>query len=361
MANKKFNAHIWAGVKKFSSKSLNFCKNAYVVLMCLFVTIIRVVFIYNPIVFPIVMLFGHRKKAAEVLLGEKKTVVDEMWDVFPMFFCRWEVYCFPWFMRKHFVRIYPEKFSIEDQVKLAIELPHEEKKDFIQELGVETVSSLWQRHIIECNDIIVGFRSKLDVETLSYLINRGSTVKIKGYINKNTPSTECIQKMIGLTKLPNGKVAAEVLRYTAIKYGLSSPLIDAVYTDASEEAKKAVERALVQRNQYEIVCKLQKSDETVSADLWKAFCEQNPEIWGEAQKKMAFWMFGTYYATGHKLTESAIIHFLSTESTDRADIAELIFEKEDSLSDKVMSVIRLYPEIYTLYLKSSKMTGVGKV
>ena len=112
--------------------------------------------------------------------------------------------------------------------------------------------------------------------------------------------------------------------------------------------KGKVEEAIVCHNQYQMVKKL---CETPSDELWKTFCEQNPYIWVEAQKKMSYLMLETYYATGHKLSEGAVIYFLSKEDKKRTEIAKIIFKNEDKFSDKTLSVIRCAPDVYTAYLQ----------
>ena len=159
--------------------------------------------------------------------------------------------------------------------------------------------------------------------------------------------------MIRGAKYFDKRYVAEVLRYTALKHGLSSSIIDMVYAKCDEETIKIVENALVQRNQWLMVNKLKDCNPT-NKGLWKQFCEQNTDIWEGAQKMMRFWMLEDYYATGHKLSEGAIIYFLSYEEDHRDDIAEKIFIEEEDVSEKVMSVVRSIPDVYAIYLQTRK-------
>lgn len=354
MATKKFYArNIWASALNIFALLWSFVKNLYATCMWILITLIRVIFLYNPIMLPIVLLFGHQEKAAKVLLGKKEDFYDELWDLVPIILCRWEVFLLPWFIRKDFVRLYPERFSFEDQVKLTISLSVDAAEAFIKKMPDEAKELLWQRGLSRYNVIIAKQKQKLDVKTLKFLLLRGEISLIKDFILRNTPSAECIQEMINRAILFDKKHVAEILRFIALKHGLSASIIKLVYAKCDDETIKIVENALVQRNQWLMINKLENYGST-NSDLWKQFCEQNPEIWEGAQKEMPFWMLKEYYATSHKLSEDAIIYFLSTEDTYRDDIAKVIFSNEGKLSDKIISIIRSIPDVYSIYLQTRK-------
>lgn len=136
MANFKNNArNFWAGVKNFFSTAWECVNKATGILILLFISMLSVVVCFNPVLFPIWMLFGRRKQAAHLLFGHDQDCWDTLVAALPRALCCWEVKFFPWFMKKDFVLAYPDEFSAKNQVRGARECTQDELDAYIRKLS----------------------------------------------------------------------------------------------------------------------------------------------------------------------------------------------------------------------------------
>lgn len=322
-----------------------------------FLMIVDFVF-FNPIVFWFwtVIAPGSAARSLKNTMKADDCSCDHPLDLPGKFY--WEMnrklrFLLPWRCKKEFLRVTCLKeATLQQELKFFNESYQEDliKKNW---LSKEAKESLWFQ-IGGLRELLLPHMGTLTAKQFSILVTNEEWGAVIKYFNTHTPSEQMLQMLLDKAEATDNKCpqALELLCNYAKARSLPASVINKLYKmkGVNGNSEKAIENALASYAQKQILI---ASHEDLK--LWEKLCRQikdDGEIFDENQKLMSLRQYGIYRASGLKLCEAAIIHFLSKEDLNMAEeiIKYEIIESQKG-SDNSMLLIMANPKLASVFFR----------
>lgn len=342
-----------ATAAKAAKKIVNFVQTLVQVLFMIvgiFLLLSIYLLLFNPIVVWVWAMIAPKSAASRLndIRGEKDghplNIPGEIfWEMNKKF-----RFLLPWRSKKEFLRV-----TCLSEATVAQEI-----KFFHSENALEVINSGWlskeakDKLFLEsglCSWLLPKMGS-LTTEQFSHLIREREWKSIGEYFSKYTPSETMLQSLLNAA-IEEGKADSNPLKIFcsyAKKQGLSTNIINSLYQNKTiSDVLGEIEDALACYGERQLVLAGREDME-----LWKKYCTlEKCEFFEENQILMNLAEYEFFHEQEMKLSDSAIVHFLSAEDLV---MAKKVIEYEvinRNVSENVGMLIVANPKLLPLVIK----------
>lgn len=324
--------NVWAGLCRCG----RFLKNAGQFVVGAVALLAMLVVVYNPIAF-LVWSLASPKRAAEMLYDIDLPVFEDI----VRFLNGWMVALYPFRLKKHFMAVRGiNNYSAKLQCRYYWQVNR--SSETVKKMSKNAVDLLWKAEDSESKKDIVNAKIQLSNEQFEVLLTNNLYCLVCQYFCKWTPSIAMINALLNI----GTDMALDMVFEVAEVYGLSSSIIERVFSEFDEKEVSKMQEALNVYSQRQVVISTQNNEHTLQ--MWQTFCKNESNICFEAQKLMNLWQYKEYVQSGHTLDEKTVEFFMSKGDLP---MCTLIFNSEQApLSDKSKAFVAANPKLTTALL-----------
>lgn len=350
METKNFKATAAKAAKKIVNFVQTLVQGLFIVLG-MFLLLIIYLLLFNPIVLWVWAMIAPKSAASHLnaIRGKKDGhPLDFPGEIF------WEMnkkfrFLLPWRSKKEFLRV-----TCLSEATVAQEI-----KFFHSENALEVINSGWlskeakDELFLEsglCSWLLPKMGS-LTTEQFSHLIRESEWKSIGEYFSKYTPSETMLQGLLNAA-IEKGKAddsnPLKIFCSYAKKQGLSTNIINSLYQNKTiSDVLEVIEDALACYGERQLVLAGREDME-----LWKKYCTlEDGKFFEENQILMNLAEYEFFHEQGMKLSNSAIVYFLSAEDLK---MAKKVIEYEvigQRVSENVGMLIVSNPKLLPFFVK----------
>ena len=288
------------------------------------------------------------------------------------------IYILPMSVKRHFIETSAlGEHSIQTQMDYVIyQLKHAKGLPSSISEESEVFTALWyaadetERNLFRNAWIAAG--KVIKDEQITHLIESDSDAAAKTLLSYFTLKTRKEEQLYLLIEKAKDARICDIICKICQQQKPTTKFIELLFTSDNDKLHQQMIPIIDECADNNAVNKLPQAkswDEESEPDVvkeWRKFCTYKTDISPSAQAKMAVWQYEIFAKTNHRLSKSALLHLLATQSSPDYLIKIIEYEGIATVEDTcVLAILKSRPEFYDAYigkkLELQEATKVGKV